>query len=171
MTERCASTSDVVRDNIKALVAFQNRRDADRGWSVRLADRVTAFAGSMAAVVLHAVWFAAWIALNLGVVDGVRPWDPFPFVLLTGITSIEAIFLTLFILISQNRMSESADRREELDVQVNLLAEHELTRVLGLVDAIATKLGIEHSDDARALAEEVQLDRVLQAIERAHQGE
>ena len=165
MTERCPRTSDVVRENSRTLVDLQERRAAAEPWPVRFADRVAGLAGSMTAVGLHVVWFAAWITLNAGLAPGVAPWDPFPFVLLTGITSIEAIFLTLFILISQNRMSAAADRREELDIQVNLLTEHELTRALRLLDAIATKLGIEHPGEA---CDHVRLDRVLKTIEEAH---
>lgn len=168
MTGGGPRTSEVVRENIRALVAFQRKQDEERSWSQRAADRVTCFAGSMTAIALHAVWFAAWFVLNSGVVPGVTPWDPFPFVLLTGITSLEAIFLTLSILMSQNRAAEQADRREELDVQINVLAEHELTRVLVLVDAIAAKLGVERCDDARGLEEEMRLENVLQTIERAH---
>lgn len=148
MTRGCPSTSEVVRENIKALIAFQRQQDERRSWAQRAADQVTRRAGSMPAIGLHAVWFGAWVVVNGGLVPGVSPWDPFPFVLLTGLTSLEAIFLTLCILMSQNRAAELADRREELDVQINLLAEHELTRVLGLVDAIATRLGVEHTGEA-----------------------
>ena len=101
---------------------------------------MTGFAGSMTFVVVHAVFYGGWLIVNLGWIPSVRPWDPFPFVMLAMIASVEAIFLSTFILISQNRMQQLADRRAELDVQIGLLTEHELTRAIQMLDGIAQRL-------------------------------
>jgi uncharacterized membrane protein len=118
-------------------------------------------------VALHAILYGAWIAANLGWI-GVEPWDP-TFVVLAMIASVEAIFLSTFILISQNRMSATADRRAELDVQVSLLAEHEITKLVQLVSAIASKLDIPHDDrgEIAELKRMVAPEAVLDAIEES----
>jgi uncharacterized membrane protein len=100
----------------------------------------------MSFVYFHVIWFGIWIVVNLGVF-GNQPFDPFPFGLLTMIVSLEAIFLATFVLISQNRLSVEADRRADLDLQIDLLAEYELTRILRMLDAIQDKLGIENDSD------------------------
>jgi uncharacterized membrane protein len=115
-----------------------------------VADAITRFSGSMGFVYLHAVWFAGWIVYNEA---AHRQWvhmpafDPPPFGPLTLIVSLEAIFLATFVLITQNRMSEVADQRADLDLQIDLLAEYEVTRVLMLADAIAEHLGLPAGND------------------------
>src|SRR5258706_14097425 len=97
-------------------------------------------------VYIHVAWFGIWLAINLGW-PLLKPFDPYPFNLLTMIVSLEAILLATFVLISQNRISEIADQRADLDLQINLLAEDEITRVLTLGDAIADHLGLEGGRD------------------------
>ena len=99
---------------------------------------MTRGAASTPFLVFHVVWFAGWILLNTGVV-GVRPFDPFPFGLLTLIVSLEAIFLSIFVLMSQNRAARLADRRAHLDLQIDLLAERELTAMLHMLRALCAK--------------------------------
>jgi uncharacterized membrane protein len=115
------------------------------------------------------VWFAAWIVINGGVVRGIAPFDPFPFSLLTMVVSLEAIFLSIWILISQNQMSRQADRREHLDLQINLLAEQESTATLRIVNRIAEHLGVDlaccAADDA--LTSETSIEGVASAVEAA----
>ena len=135
----------------------------------RLADAITSFSGSMLFVYLHILWFGAWLLVNIGHV-GILPFDPFPYGLLTMIVSLEAIFLSTFVLISQNRFSDAADRRAELDLQIGLLAEHEITRVLQMLDAIQDKLGIEHDADSELadLEMETRPEDVLAEIDRVY---
>lgn len=121
---------------------LQAREEAQARFSERLSDAITRFAGSMTFVAIHAAAYGAWIIVNLGAIPGVRPFDP-SFVMLAMEASVEAIFLSTFVLISQNRMMGAAARQSELDLQINLLAEHELTRLVALVDAVAKKLGVE----------------------------
>lgn len=118
-------------------------------------------------VYVHILWFGAWILLNTGRV-GVRPFDPFPYGLLTMVVSLEAIFLATFVLISQNRLSEEGERRADLNLQIGLLAEHELTRVLHMLDAIQDKIGIENDKDSELadLEMETKPEDVLAEIDR-----
>ena len=108
----------------------------------RVADAIADFSGSIRFALVHLGFFAAWIMLNLGVVPLIRPWDRYPFLLLTMIVSLEAIFLATFVLIKQNRMSRRADQRAKLDLQINLLAEREMTLVLQMLQRISTRLGV-----------------------------
>ena len=129
-------------NNIEQLVERQKQERGRRTLHMRMADAVTGFAGSMGFVWIHVLWFGAWIALNTGLFSGFGDFDPFPFGLLTMVVSLEAIFLSTFVLISQNRMQASADRRAELDLHVNLLAESEATTILKKLARIEARLGI-----------------------------
>ena len=120
----------------------------ERSLQSRIADAITSFSGRMIFAYVHIVWFGIWILLNTGRF-GVRAFDPFPYGLLTMIVSLEAIFLSTFVLISQNRLSEETERRADLDLHIGLLTEHELTRVLQMLDAIQDKMGIVDHDEQR----------------------
>lgn len=136
---------------------------------------MTAWSGSIGFFYAHVVWFGLWVILNGGLIPGLAPFDPYPFGLLTMIVSLEAIFLSTFVLISQNRQAHLADQRDSLDLQIDLLAEYEVTRMLRLVDGIAKKLGVEDSTDPEVeeLCEPVGPELVLQEIEyrRSHAGQ
>ncbi|HEX6037878.1 DUF1003 domain-containing protein [Longimicrobium sp.] len=161
----------VVDRNVRALLARRAAEDRAKSRSERIADGVTRFAGSMTFVYIHLVMYGAWIALNLGVVPGIRPWDP-TFVILAMEASVEAIFLSTFVLISQNRMAALADKRADLDLQVSLLSEHEITRLLSLVQQMAEQMGIEEARDPELeeLARDVHPERVLEKIEHNAQA-
>jgi uncharacterized membrane protein len=160
----------VVARNIEALVARRAQEDAERSRVDRFADRVTRFTGSIAFVVLHLVLVAGWVAVNSGLV-GVHRFDP-SFVILATVASVEAIFLSTFVLISQNRMQAQADARADLDLQVSLLAEHEATRLITMVAAIAAHLGLDeaHDPELAELARDVAPERVLDEIQRGQQA-
>ena len=143
--------SDVVERNIRAIFKLRAQASRERTVEHRLADGITRLSGRMAFVYAHAVWFGAWLALNAGWF-GMRAFDPYPYGLLTMIVSLEAIFLSTFVLISQNRISDESDRRADLDLHVGLLTEAELTRVLKMLRAVHEKLGID-CDDAEAQAD------------------
>jgi uncharacterized membrane protein len=157
----------VVHRNIEALLEMRQRHEAQKSHEDRIADRITAFTGSIRFVYFHATLIAAWIALNLGVISGVRPFDPYPFVMLATIACVEAIFLSTFVLISQTRMSEAADRRADLDLQISLLAEHEITRLIQMVDALSSRLNVERDGppDLEELKQEVPPQALLEEIE------
>ena len=134
----------------------------------RIATSLTRKAGSGVALVIHAIWFLIWIAVNTRVL-GIEPFDPFPFSLLTTIVSLEAIFLTLFVLISQNRMSREADRRAALDLEVNVLAEKEDTMILRILNDISAHLGVKGaaSKDLADLLKETRLDELSDKLDKA----
>jgi uncharacterized membrane protein len=125
--------------NIRAIVALERKSRESRSLLERLTDVVSGWAASRAFVVMHVLWFAVWIELNL---RGLT-FDPYPFNLLTLAVSLEAIVLTSFVLMAQNRMSREADKRSHLDLQINLLAEQELTAILKLQGLLAEHAGID----------------------------
>ena len=156
----------VVERNVRALLARRAEEDQAKTRSERIADAVTRFAGSMTFVYIHLVMYGAWIAVNLGLVPAVPRFDP-TFVILAMEASVEALFLSTFVLISQNRMSTLADKRADLDLQVSLLSEHEITRILSMVQQIADRMGIEeaHDPELDELARDVHPEKVLDKIE------
>ena len=161
------SLNSSLRRNIEALRRRREEEDARASLQERLAAAITRFTGSMRFVYLHAALYGAWILLNSGVVSDAVRWDP-SFVMLAMIASVEAIFLSTFILISQNRMAASADRRAELDVQVSLLAEHEITKLVQLVSGIAERMQVGEGSgpELEELKRTVAPEAVLDAIEQ-----
>jgi uncharacterized membrane protein len=162
--------ADIIEQNIHTIENTRHTAANQRTREERLADSITTFSGRMYFVYFHIVWFGIWIPINLGFF-GMQPFDPFPFGLLTMIVSLEAIFLATFVLISQNRLSAEADRRADLDLQIGLLTEHELTRVLNMLDAIQDKLGIENNTDQELhdLEKNVNPEDVLVEMDRIQQ--
>ena len=163
--------SKVIERNIRTMIQLRLKADGERSLQDRVADAVTAFAGSMVFVHLHIAWFATWVILNTGRV-GVQVFDPFPYGLLTMVVSLEAIFLSTLVLITQNRLSAEVEHRAELDLHIGLLAEHELTRVLQMLGAIQDKLGIaEHEASELAdLEMETRPEDVMVEIDRLHRA-
>ncbi len=170
-TRREGHLAGVIEKNIHTIADIRKNTANKRTTEERIADAITDFSGRMYFVYFHVVWFTIWIVLNLGLF-GFEPFDPFPFGLLTMIVSLEAIFLSAFVLISQNRLSAETDRRADLDLQMNLLTEHELTRALQMLDAIQDKLGIENDSDPELndLEKNVHPKDVLKEIERVQKG-
>ena len=162
--------SNVVERNIRTIIQLRLKAARAHSAQDRLADIITFFSGRMLFVYLHIVWFGVWILLNTGRV-GMPPFDPFPYGLLTMVVSLEAIFLSTFVLISQNRLSEEAEHRADLDLHIGLLTEYELTRVLQMLDAIQHKMGIETNTDSDLadLEMETKPEDVLAEIDRLQQ--
>lgn len=156
----------VLRRNIEAMRAQRAREEAEASAAERLADRITRFTGSLPFVWLHVGLIVGWVAINLGWVPGTAAFDP-TFVILATVASVEAIFLTTFVLISQNRTAAIADKRAALDLQINLLAEHEVTQLVRLVRAIAEKVGVEDLSvpELEEITREVEPEAVLEEIE------
>lgn len=128
--------------NIHDVVELEEQFERDRPASGKVADGIAAFVGSIPFVLIHLAVLAVWIAVNLGAVPGVKPFDPFPFQLLCMIVSIEGVLLSTFVLIKQNRMSLRSDRRAHLDLQINLLSEREITKAIEMLERLSKKLGI-----------------------------
>jgi uncharacterized membrane protein len=152
---------------------LQERRQRDEATATleeHIAGAITRFSGTMKFVYAHVVLYGFWILANLGLVPGVPKFDP-SFVILAMVASVEAIFLSTFILITQNRMSAAADKRAELDLQISLLAEHELTKLAALLSAIADRLEIQTEVDPEVeeIKEDVAPEAVLDEIEERRQ--
>jgi uncharacterized membrane protein len=160
--------SKILERNIRTIVELRVKQAETRGLQDRIADAVTAFAGSMPFIYLHIIWFAGWILANLGG----RGFDPFPYGLLTLVVSLEAIFLSTLVMITQNRQSEEAEKRADLDLQIGLLAEHELTRVLKMLDAVHVKLEIKSEEDSELadLEMDTMPEDVLAELDRIHRA-
>jgi uncharacterized membrane protein len=166
--DRCKNQSlaTIVQRNIDTMDEHRREADEARGFQDHLADWITHFSGSMAFVYFHVVWFTGWVLLNFGI-GGFPAFDPFPYGLLTTIVSLEAIFLSTFVLVSQNRQAQVAEQRAELDLQINLLSEYEITRILSLVDAIAKRVDVDvcEDDELKELEEDVKPKEVLRELE------
>ena len=152
--------------NIEALQERRRTEAANAPLQDRIAEAVTRFTGSLTFVYFHLAVFGFWIVANLGWVPGVAQWDE-SFVVLAMVASVEAIFLSTFVLITQNRMAAAAEKRAELDLQVGLLAEHEVTKVVAMVAAIAEHLGVRHeaAGEVEELKRDVAPEAVLDAID------
>jgi uncharacterized membrane protein len=157
--------SEVCKKNIHLLMSERQKKERRKGIHERVADRVTAWAGSLGFLYFHLVWFGGWILWNL---FRPTPFDPYPFGLLTMIVSLEAIFLSGLVLLSQNRMTLIADRRADLDLHINLLAEHEVTKLIILTSAIAKHLNVKIADgEINELAKEIAPVSILREIDKA----
>src|SRR6187549_1299831 len=159
----------VVDRNIKALLEHRREQEGSRSREERIADAITRFTGSMRFVYIHLVVFGAWIIINLGWVPGIPRFDR-SFVVLAMLASVEAIFLSTFVLISQNRMATLADTRADLDLQMGLLAEHEITRLITLVAAMAEQMNVAaaNNPELAELSQDVAPEKVIQKME-AHE--
>lgn len=141
----------------RAFRAIKVQRAATRSWIEAIADWLNFVASSTTFLVAHILWFTGWILWNTGLL-GLSPFDPFPFGLLTMVVSLEAIFLSIFVLMSQKRESAIAELREELSLQVGLRLEEEVTKTLQLVAGLYTRMGYK-------VAEDPELHEMLQPLD------
>jgi uncharacterized membrane protein len=164
---RSRSLRDQLRRDHEMVDSLKERQDRKRSPSEKLADWMTITLGGMPFLMTNVVWFAVWIVLNADIIPGLEPFDPFPFGLLTMIVSLEAIILAIFVLISQNRAAKVADLRAEMDLQVDMLAERELTKLLGVVSAIAEKQGIElaRDEELQSMLQPAPMHKIEAALE------
>jgi uncharacterized membrane protein len=165
ISARGAPTPSPVVRNVQTIADLEAKSSARRSALDRLSDRVSDFASSTSFLLIHVVWFAGWVTFNTMTPRAV---DPYPFTFLTFLVSLEAIFLTSFVLISQNHLETQAHRRAALDLQINLLAEREMTSVLRTVSAIATHLGLAkecNDDELQELVEETDLEAIANTVE------
>ena len=154
----------IMQRNIRAVLEKRRSEREKKSLDLRIADKITSFTGSMLFVYIHLVLFGGWIIWNLPGVP-LPKFDP-SFVVLAMCASVEAIFLSTFVLISQNRMAEQADRRADLDLQVSLLAEHEVTKLITMVKHIAERLDLEvaRHPELKELEQDVAPEKVLDAL-------
>jgi uncharacterized membrane protein len=129
--------------NIEAIARLEHEALLRRTPTERASDAITKFIGSTAFLLLQVLLVLTWSAINLGFIRAAKPFDPFPFGILALVISSESVVLTIFVLISQNRMARQAEKRSHLDLQVGMLAEQELTAVLQMQHKICQRLGID----------------------------
>jgi len=174
------SQDEIIRKNISAIAELQRKEDAALPLQEHIAGWITNFSGSMAFVYIHVIWFGLWILLNVGLINipHLSQFDPYPFGFLTLVVSLEAIFLSTFVLIAQNRLARQSERRAELDLQVNLLAEQKAAKILEMLDQITQQLDqtsnrFSFTPDAevKALKISPKPQEVLQVIEEAVKAE
>jgi len=161
------TVEDVTERNVQAILQLEEAAKANRSNADRIADLIAAFCGSMTFVWVHVIWFGAWVFVNTS--PGIKPFDPFPFTFLTLIVSLEAIFLSTFILISQNHETRLSERRNHLDLQINLLTEQENTKMLRMLERIAKKVGANTDDDPslQVLDQATNPEKLVEQIEQA----
>ena len=142
-----------VIENIDAVIALEEKAVRDRPRMERWADAIGSFVGTIAFVAVHLTVFVLWILVNTKVLTWVPPFDPYPFALLSTVFSVESVLLTTFVLITQNRMGDRADHRAHLDLQINLLTEKEVTKLLHLIDRISARLDVQDEAEEAEIRE------------------
>lgn len=159
------SADQLTQRNVEAILQLEKAAKEERTGSDLVAEAIANFCGSMLFVWVHVIWFGIWIFVNL--MPGIKHIDPFPFTFLTLVVSLEAIFLSTFILISQNHDTKISEKRNHLDLQINLLSEQENTKMIGILQAIADKVGADVIQDhhLQALSEETEPERLVKQIE------
>jgi uncharacterized membrane protein len=162
------SLDAILERNIRGLVTRRREEEAAGTRQMRLVAAITSFVGSMGFVYAHVLIFGFWIVCNLWGLPGIPRFDP-ELVRIATFASLEAIFLSTFVLITQNRMAAAADKRDELDLQIGLLTEHELTKLIPVVVAMAKRLGVttEVDEELAELKQDVAVNAVLDKIESA----
>jgi uncharacterized membrane protein len=173
--EDCPSTSPPALDeNLAAIQGWEKRLQQERTRAEQVGDWITATFASGPVLLGHLLWFFLWIVLNSNVLPGIEPFDAFPYPFLTMAVSLEAIFLALFVLASQNSLARQSDKRAHLDLQVDLLAEREMTAVLQLLQDIAAHLGVEctHApEQIRDLLQKTDIRDLTQKLETIGGGD
>jgi uncharacterized membrane protein len=153
--------------NIESIARMEQQYSEGRTMLDRVADRIGDFTGSFRFVVIHVLAFALWFLINTGHFFGVRRFDPYPFVLLSMTVSVEAVLLSTFVLMKQNRMSRKDEHRDHLNLQIDLLAEKEITKILQMQRLICQRLGIEEAladSEAEEMSRTTSVDQVASEL-------
>ncbi len=157
------------RKNIETVVRLEQGLMENRSLGERVSDVFTRFMGTMSFVVFHLLLFGFWFVVNLGWTP-LKPFDPFPFGILTLIVSAEGVLLAIFVLVSQNRMSRQANQRAHLNLQIDLLSEQETTRLLQKVQSLVHHFGIEESSlsaEAEPLSQETEVEALVHELQKS----
>jgi uncharacterized membrane protein len=169
-------SSNIYRDRSRrrreAIESFQAKHYRKRTVIDKITDKIATFSGSIAFLLINVFFFAFWLIVNSGI-SGIKPFDPFPYVLLTSIVSLEAIVLSIFVLISQNRQSRISDLRQEVDLQINLIAEEEITKMIHLIAGLysALKIDVEEDKELKKMLEPTDWDEIEKRLEDQLQSE
>lgn len=157
---------DAVAKNIETILRLEDAAMRRRTLADKVADGIAGFVGTVLFVVLHLVWFGLWAGINTGALPILRAFDPYPFQLLCMIVSMEGVLLSTFVLIKQNRMGYLSDRRAHVDLQINLLTEREVTRLLQISEQLAKRLGIgDQIEGGPELSRETPVENLVQTLD------
>ncbi len=150
----------------KHAIGFKAKMDSNKNWFDKLVDSLTESFGSVRFLILNLTLFFVWMTVNTGIIPGIMKFDPFPFNFLTMAVSLEAIFLSIVVLMSQNRAGRIADLREELDLRINIQAEQEITRLLRMVNRIHDHLGLEpeHDRELKMMERKTNVEKISQEL-------
>lgn len=165
------TVEELTETNVKTILQLEATAKHRQTTSEKIAEKIAKFCGSMTFVWVHVVWFGGWILINS--LPGFNHFDGFPFTFLTLVVSLEAIFLSTFILISQNQETRLSERRNHLDLQINLLTEQENTKMLQMLKKISDRLGVEIDDDPtvqvleQATRPEKLVEQIVEASEQS----
>jgi uncharacterized membrane protein len=170
-SSKAASVDELTKRNIETVLKLEAAAREQRNPTDRVAEVIARFCGSMTFVWVHVVWFGGWIVFN--VLPGIKHIDPFPFTFLTLVVSLEAIFLSTFILISQNHDSRVSEKRNHLDLQINLLSEQENTKMLTILKQIAATIGadIAHDPHVSVLEESTHPEKLVEQLDQLADNE
>ncbi len=157
-----------IENSRRVISSLKAKADKKRSLSQKLADWMTGAFGSMTFLLINVAWFAVWIIINVGLIPGVTPFDPFPFGLLTMVVSLEAIILAITVLVSQNREEEVGNLRQEIDLQMDIIAEDELTKLLQMVSLLLEKNGVDVSKDEvlQSMLQPTSVEKIEEALEQ-----
>ena len=150
-----------IRVGSRIIKSFEAKALKKRSFLIRIADTFTSFFGTIFFLVLNVILFIAWALINTNKIDGIQAFDKFPFPLLTTIVSLQAILLTIIVLMSQNRQNQTSTLRDELQLQVMLIAEKEITKVLKLTRMVLRKHGVDVKNDA-------ELEEMIENIDESY---
>ena len=162
-------TPRAVEENLNAVKLWEEAALHQRSAALKFSEWITSALGSGPALAVHVIWFSFWVLANTSGIRGIERFDPFPFPLLTSVVSLEAIFLSLFVLASQNRITAQADKRAQLDLQIDLLAEREMTAMLVMLSDLARHVRAPLSlttEQIRDLAQRTDVKTLVTKIER-----
>lgn len=155
--------------NIDAIARLEQDFLEQRTFMNRVGDAIGAFVGTMTFVVIHVVALFVWIVWNLAPIPDVHPFDPFPFMLLAMVVSIEGVLLTTFVLMKQNRMSKRADQRNQLNLQIDMLSEREVTKILQMLTRVCDHMGLQdvtREPELRQLSQDTSIDLLAQELKK-----
>jgi uncharacterized membrane protein len=158
-----------VLENIETIARLEMEFLEKRTPLERVGDAVGAFVGTMWFVALHLVWFIAWVLINTRLIPFIRPFDPFPFMFLSMTVSMEGVLLTTFVLMKQNRMSKRADQRNQLNLQVDMLSEREVTKILQMLAAVCEHMGLQqtaHEPEVRQMSQHTAVDLLANELKK-----
>jgi len=161
------AVAGTITEDIETILRVENAALQRQSRADRISDAIASFAGTMGFVLLHLAWFGAWVAVNIGAIPRAPVFDPYPFSFLCMIVALESVLLTTFVLVKQNRMGYLSDRRAHLALQVTLLTEREVTRLLQVTERLAERLDVEHQSlPSPELSRRTEVESLAQELDR-----